>query len=88
MACKLDVDLIVSRVVEKNIKNISKIENYNIARTTHSFNKKDSESIAKLNKQWGEKVITYNPSTESDISGTITISISDALYNKYIKAID
>jgi len=87
MACKLDVDLVVKQVIEREIKNISFIEN-NFANTTIKFNKKDIELIVKLNKQWGEKVITYNSPIDNDVPGNITIFISEKLYDKYIKAID
>ena len=87
MACKLDVDVVVKQVIEREIKNISFIEN-NFANTTIKFNKKDIELIVKLNKQWGEKVITYNSPIDNDVPGNITISISEKLYDKYIKAID
>ena len=87
MACKLDVDLVVKQVIEREIKNISFIEN-NFANTTIKFNKKDIELIVKLNKQWGEKVITYNSPIYNDVPGNITIFISEKLYDKYIKAID
>ena len=87
MACKLDVDIVVKQVIEREIKNISFIEN-NFANTTIKFNKKDIELIVKLNKQWGEKVITYNSPIDNDVPGNITIFISEKLYDKYIKAID
>lgn len=87
MACKLDVDLVVKQVIEREIKNISFIEN-NFANTTIKFNKKDIELIVKLNKQWREKVITYNSPIDNDVPGNITIFISEKLYDKYIKAID
>ena len=87
MACKLDVDVVVKQVIEREIKNISFIEN-NFANTTIKFNKKDIELIVKLNKQWGEKVITYNSPIDNDVPGNITIFISEKLYDKYIKAID
>lgn len=87
MACKLDVDVVVKQVIEREIKNISFIEN-NFANTTIKFNKKDIELIVKLNKQWGEKVITYNSPKYNDVPGNITIFISEKLYDKYIKAID
>ena len=87
MACKLDVDIVINKVIEKNVKNISPIKN-NYASVTINFGKKDIEAIANLNKQWGENVITYNSPTDNDLPGNITISISENLYNRYIKAID
>lgn len=87
MACKLDVDKVVQQLIEREVKNISPIRN-NTANTTPKFNKEDINSIAKLNKQFGEKVITYEPSSFADTLGSILISISDSLYNRYIKAID
>ena len=67
MACKLDVDIVINKVIEKNVKNISSIKN-NYADTTINFGKKDIKVIADLNKQWGENVITYNSPTDNDLS--------------------
>ena len=87
MACKLDVDIVVKQVVERSVKNISTIKD-NFANTTVNFSKEDIQAIGNLNKQWGEKVITYNSPEYNDVPGNITISISEKLYDKYIKAID
>lgn len=87
MACKLDVDIVVKQVVERSVKNISTIKD-NFANTTVNFSKEDIQAIGNLNKQWGEKVITYNSPEYNDVLGNITISISEKLYDKYIKAID
>ena len=87
MACKLDVDIVVKQVVERNVKNISTIKD-NFANTTVNFSKEDIQTIGNLNKQWGEKVITYNSPEYNGVPGNITISISEKLYDKYIKAID
>lgn len=39
MACKLDVDIVINKVIEKNVKNISPIKN-NYADTTINFGKR------------------------------------------------
>ncbi len=87
MACKLDVDLVVKNAVQDKIKNISEIKN-GYAATTKDFGKKDLNDISELNNQFGEQVVKYNSPIDNDIPGSINISISENLYDKYIVEID
>jgi len=88
MACKIDVDKTIISVIQRRVKNITVITDFN-ASPTFNFGQEDIKEIKKLNQEFGEKVINYIPPFETgDESGSIRIKISEALYNKYIKAID
>ena len=87
MACNLDVDVTITNVVQRDIKNIGKIQN-GFANITKNFGSVDLNTISELNKKFGEQVITYNRAYDNDLPGNILISISDRLYDIYKPLID
>jgi len=87
MACKLDVDVTVQNLVQREVKNISKITN-GVATVTQKFDKSDLDSIKRINDKVNEKMISYVRNDVTDLPGTVNITISDKLYNRYMIAID
>lgn len=87
MACRLDVDTVITNIIVRDIPNIGKVEN-NFAYVKQAFNKEDRTTINNLNTRWGETVISYSPPTDNDLPGSISVSVSDRLYDVYIKLID
>jgi len=87
MACKLDVDITVQNLVQREVKNIGKITN-GVATVTQKFNTDNLNAIKAINDKVKEKMVSYVKNDVTDLPGTVNITISDKLYDKYMIAID
>ena len=88
MACKKDVEEVIYKVVNRDIKNITKLNEEGFAEVTKDFGKSDLSDIKNLNDRFKEKVVNYTKPTDNDTPGTIKIKISEDLYTKYISIIE
>jgi hypothetical protein len=88
MACKKDVEEVIYNVVNRDIKNITKLNKEGFAEVTKDFGKTDFENIKILNDKFKERVINHIKSTDNDLPGTIQIKISEPLYEQYIRIIE
>lgn len=88
MACKKDVEEVIYKVVNRDIKNITKLNKEGFAEVTKDFGGTDFEDIKILNDKFKEKVINHTKSTDNDLPGIIQIKISEDLYKQYIRIIE
>ena len=88
MACKKDVEEVIYKVVNRDIKNITEINKEGFAEVTKDFGGTDFEDIKILNDKFKEKVINHTKPTDNDLPGTIQIKISEDLYKQYIRIIE
>jgi len=88
MACKIDVEEVIYKVVYREVKNITEINKEGFAEVTKNFGKSDLSDIKNLNDRFKEKVINYTKPIDNDTPGTIEVKISEDLYTKYIGIIE
>lgn len=86
MECNLDVNRYVFRNIQETVGNLGQIDiQSGEGLITQGFGSKNLETIANLNTAFKEKVISYFPSTDTDLPGTIKVTLSDRIYRYYLK---